>query len=66
MQDDTTIGETEYEFGASPEEMLDALKRKADLLGVKYGPRIGLDTLRAKINAHTEGGPVPEGNSRRG
>lgn len=37
------------------DEVLEALKRKAETLGVKYGPRIGIDALREKINAAMEG-----------
>ena len=39
----------------TPEPELAALKARADMLGVKYHPSIGLDTLRAKVNAVVEG-----------
>ncbi|MBZ6397058.1 MULTISPECIES: hypothetical protein [Pantoea] len=34
---------------------LEALKRKADTLGVTYSPNIGVETLRARINEKLEG-----------
>lgn len=40
---------------AAADEQLEVLKRKADMLGVKYGARIGVDALRAKINAKLNG-----------
>lgn len=43
---DETLNET-----ASADEALELLKRKADTMGIKYGPRIGVDALRGKINA---------------
>ncbi len=41
--------------GLTPEQELELLKSKADKMGVKYGPRIGVDTLRSKINAELSG-----------
>lgn len=35
-------------------EELNALKARADLLGIKYSNNIGLETLRAKVNAKLE------------
>ena len=35
-------------------ELLDRLKKKADLLGVKYNPQIGLDKLKAKVDMFLE------------
>lgn len=52
--DETTTEETAAAIaasGASVEEVLEQLKRKADTLGVKYSARIGIDALREKINA---------------
>lgn len=39
----------------SAADVLDQLKRKADLLGVGYATDITIDVLRAKIKAHQEG-----------
>lgn len=41
----------------SEEEVLDLLKQKADVMGIKYGPRIGVDTLKAKIQARLNDEP---------
>ena len=53
------IDDTEIELSPE-EENLAALKRKADLLGIKYGPRVGVDTLLAKIKAKMEDEDEPE------
>lgn len=42
-----------------PDE-LTALKQRADLLGISYHPSIGLDKLRAKVNAAVEGETPPD------
>lgn len=48
----------EVEDAALPSE-LDSLKKRADLMQIKYHPSIGLEALRAKINeAVTTEGPV--------
>lgn len=39
---------------------LDSLKARADLLGIKYHPSIGLDSLRAKVTAKLNDEPDPE------
>lgn len=39
-----------------PSEELDALKERATLLGIKFSNNIGVDTLRAKVNAKLEEG----------
>ena len=35
----------------SDQQELDSLKRRADILGIEYGPNIGLNTLRERVNA---------------
>jgi hypothetical protein len=37
------------------ESRLDALKRKADMMGITYHPNIGEDKLKERIDAHLEG-----------
>ena len=44
----------------SEEEVLDLLKQKADVMGIKYGSRIGVDTLKAKIQARLNDEPEEE------
>jgi hypothetical protein len=39
---------------------LTTLKGRADVMGVKYHPSIGIDSLRAKINAALDGKPDPD------
>lgn len=39
---------------------LDTLKARADLLGIKYHPSIGVDSLRAKVTAKLNDEPDPE------
>lgn len=41
------------------ENELEALKRKADLMGIDYKGNIGIETLRAKINAKLDDKPDP-------
>lgn len=49
---------------------LETLKERADLMGIKYSPNIGIDTLREKVNAQLakpepeETGPVMTGSLR--
>ncbi|CAL9956775.1 hypothetical protein VPHD292_0022 [Vibrio phage D292] len=46
---------------------LEALKERADLMGIKYSPNIGVDTLREKVNAQLETeetGSVKVGSNR--
>lgn len=45
---------SEVEDGQLPSE-LDALKKRADLMQIKYHPNIGVDSLRDKINAAVSG-----------
>ncbi len=42
-----------------PDE-LTALKQRADLMGISYHPTIGLEKLRAKVNAAVESSDAPE------
>jgi len=42
-------------FGPSPEVELSMLKQRADMMGIKYSNRIGIEALREKINAKLEG-----------
>lgn len=42
------------------QDELTTLKARADLLGVKYHPSIGLEKLREKVNAAVEGGGSSE------
>ena len=37
---------------------LEALKERADLLGISYHPNIGLDKLKEKVNSNIEGSEV--------
>lgn len=63
MSDEKITDETvkdELETTMSPAEELAALKRKADILGVSYNGNIGVDTLRARINAKMDGEKAPE------
>ena len=39
------------EVKTTPDDELAALKNRADILGISYSPRIGVDALREKINA---------------
>ena len=46
---ETTVTDKEKQ-----KEMLEALKAKADMLGIKYSPNIGLNKLKEKIDLHLE------------
>lgn len=41
------------------QDEMTTLKARADMLGIKYHPSIGLDKLREKVNAAITGGPAP-------
>ena len=41
---------------------IDSLKAKADIMGITYHPNIGVDKLKAKIQAKTDPEPEPESN----
>lgn len=45
------MNEDNEEFQISPKEELEALKAKADLMGISYHPSIGVEKLREKIRA---------------
>lgn len=61
MSEDMTEDQIDASDETSAEDdVLDVVKRKADLLGVKYGTRIGIDALRAKINLKMSEQDVPE------
>lgn len=45
----------ENSTGLTPDQELELLRQKADNLGINYGPRIGIDTLRQRINEKLEG-----------
>ena len=45
----------EYSLETPVETELDALKARADLMGIKYKSNIGLKSLREKVNAAVEG-----------
>ena len=42
---------------------LDLLKQKADLMGISYKSNIGVEALKAKINAKLDGNPDPDESS---
>lgn len=44
----------------TPEQELESLKSKANLLGLKFHPSISADKLREKISAHLAGEAEPE------
>ena len=44
--------------GASPAEELELLKKRALTLGITFSPRIGVDALRAKVQAKLDGTDV--------
>lgn len=46
----------------APQDELAALKARADLLGIAYHPSIGLEKLRAKVNAAVAGDPSEDDN----
>jgi hypothetical protein len=46
----------ENQAPAQPDELAE-LKQRADIMGIKYNPRIGVDTLRARIQAKIDGDP---------
>jgi hypothetical protein len=61
-QDNTQDG-TEMENNEAGEQQpdeLSLLKDRADLMGIKYHPNIGLDKLRVKVAAAQEGSPDSE------
>ena len=41
---------------------LEALKKRADQMGLTYHPSIGVDALREKVNAHLSGQAAPQIN----
>ena len=45
---------------------LDLLKQKADLMGISYKSNIGVEALKAKINAKLDGNPDPDEGSGEG
>lgn len=45
------IQNTDAESVEMPVDEIEVLKQRADMLGIKYSPRIGVDSLREKINA---------------
>ena len=51
------------EDGIEVPDELTALKQRADLLGISYHPSIGLDKLRAKVNASINSEDTPEDES---
>lgn len=53
MSEDTDSTE-EQMLEISEQQELDSLKRRADILGIEYGPNIGLNTLRDRVRAKLE------------
>lgn len=43
------IDETQLEASNTPEAELEMLKQRADIMGLKYSPKIGVDALRKKV-----------------
>lgn len=58
-QEDTAGELSEEDKAAMAADELTSLKKRADLMGITYHPKIGVDTLRAKINeaVAAEGAP---------
>ena len=57
----------EEDQGPTEEEMFEALKQKATLLGVKFSPNIGMDSLRKRIaEAQAEPSEVEASDSSEG
>lgn len=52
--------ELNQEFTQTPEEQLESLKTKANLLGVSFHPNIKMAALQEKIDAHVAGTAKPE------
>lgn len=57
--DENLNQEDEGKISITPEEELAMLKKRADLMGVTYSNRIGIEALRAKINAKLDGEADP-------
>ena len=55
MSEQTQNPETETQAGPNPMDELTSLKARADQIGMKYRPNIGVDKLRAKVNARLTG-----------
>ena len=51
MTDETTLNEENQDAEVIVQDELDALKARANLLGVKFHPSISLEKLREKVNA---------------
>lgn len=66
MSDDNQTGENqenESQVENEPvESELDALKRRAEQMGITYHPNIGVDKLKAKINDKLANDSAPESN----
>lgn len=56
----TNENQTSGEEKLSNEDILAMLKTKAENMGVAYGPRIGIDALREKINKALSDDPVED------
>lgn len=54
IEDEGTTGEETPDTPEIPDELA-LLKQRADIMGIKYHPNIGLDTLKAKIAEKKEG-----------
>lgn len=54
MIDENTVGVEKPINESSEKEELKVLKQRADLMGVKYSPNIGLNTLKERIKAAQE------------
>lgn len=59
MSDPTDITDDKDEEFVQPDE-LTSLKAKADLMGIRYHPSIGVDKLRAKVLNALSDNPVPD------
>lgn len=65
MSDDSTLdnspdAETEDGANTSPEDALTALKRRADLMNMRYHPNISAEKLAAKIERKLAGDATPD------
>ena len=63
MSDVTTENETVKEDN-KVEDRLVALKKKANLMGIKFNPKIGADKLEEKIRLHMEDIDIPPATTK--
>jgi hypothetical protein len=59
-ENQTEATESEFESTLPAVDELTKLKQRADLMGMKYHPNIGVEALRARINAKLNDEPDPD------